>query len=169
MSSTERGKKWDHNEMIWRKWKTNKPIAIEDVVSKAEIRTEWLGFSKAQKEDTMAHVYITLVTQKAVTRTRTKVDGKVKVKSKVQEDKFELKVRHVSYLVKGMTEYGCDKDEALKLWKAVEKKLKAACKEIGQEWGDLDPNPPLVERKGRQSDREMSLKDQVAKWAGKGS
>jgi hypothetical protein len=59
-----------------------------------------------------------------------------------------------------MTQYGCDKEEALDLWKSLEKKWKAMCKKSGKEFIDLDPNPPVVARKGKKSSRELSIQEQ---------
>ena len=168
MSSTERKKMWDHKQMIWVKWKTRKPVAIADVVEKAAIIEEWSGLSKAEKEQTMASVYFSLLSTKATERTSDRVGGKVVTKTRTL-DKPNMNVRHVSYLVKGMTEFGCDKDEALKLWKSVEKKLKSLFEENKQEFVKLDPKPPVVEKKGKKKNRNKTIQEQMFLFVDKGN
>ena len=164
MSSSERGKVWDHTLMVWVKPKTNKVIPIADIVKKASVLTEWNKASDTDKQQAVVSAYIFLRKTKKVRRWKEMEDGVEKKKSETLDPKkhgYDDSVLYVSYLVKKMTEYGCDKEEALSLWKKVKKMLQTRHKKAGKEFVDLDPNPPVVERVVKVAQKNKSIDDQL--------
>lgn len=164
MGNNKRTKVWDHNLMVWKKPGTIKVLAIADVVEKASTLQEWDNRSDKDKEQVVTSVYLSLRRTKKVRKYNIEVNGKTKPKTETLDPKehgYDDSVLYVSYLVKKMTEYGCDRDEAVSLWNKVKKELESKFKSAKKEFKDLSVKPPEVVRSGRSGNKSKSIDDQL--------
>jgi hypothetical protein len=155
MSKSKRSKVWNHDKGWWVRTGTSNELKAEDVTGKSTVEA-WGNKSKEEKQQVAAEAYFWVISQKKVERKTVKGKKVSKVTDKADEGK-----RYVTYVIKRISESGCGKDEAQKLWKTVSAIL---TKELKKEFVALGDKPPKVERKVGISKKTKTIAEQIDMW-----
>lgn len=155
MSKSKRSKVWSHDKGWWVKTGTTTELKAEEVTDKDTVAS-WAGKSDEEKAQVVAEAYFWVISQKKVIRTT--VNGKKKSETTKEVDEGK---RYVTYVIKRVSESGCGKAEANKLWKSVSSEIKKMMK---KDYVTLGDKPPKQERKIGISRKTKSLKEQYDLW-----